>query len=109
MHNDNLPVDMHRPNPKPVPTGITNTEPALSTGSITAAVTAILALLVAYGFDISQEQQVAILGVVAVIAPIVVAVITRSQVFSPASTARIANEAAVTGDATIGKPPSGKK
>lgn len=110
MHHDSLPVDTHRPNPQPVPTGITQTEPARLVGSITAGVTAVIALLVAYGFDISQEQQVAILGVVAVLAPIVAALITREQVYSPATTARIANEAAVTGDATISPPPAnGKK
>lgn len=89
-----------------VPTGVTKTEPAISIGSITAAITAVLALLVAYGVDISQEQQVAILGVAAVVAPVVVGIITRFNVYSPASAQRAANEAAATGDATIAPPPA---
>ena len=89
-----------------VPSGISQEEPANLVGTITAAVTAGIALLVAYGFDISTEQQVAILGVVAVIAPVIAGIITRSKVYSPASAQRVANEAAVTGDATIAPPPA---
>ena len=94
------------PNTKPVPTGIMKEEPAVSVGSITAAVTAVITLLVAYGADINQEQQTAILGVVAVIAPVIVGIVTRSRVYSEASAQRAANEAAATGDATIPAPPA---
>lgn len=94
------------PSKVPPPTGASNTEPARVVGSITAGVTAVIALLVAYGFDISNEQQVAILGVVAVLAPVIAALITREQVYSPATTQRIANKAAQTGDATIDPPPA---
>ncbi len=62
-----------------------NREPAAIIGTITAAVTAILALLVAFGLDIEPEQQAAILGVIAVIAPVVATLITRSAVFAPAT------------------------
>lgn len=89
-----------------VPTGAMKEEPALSVGSITAAVTAVIALLVAYGFDISDQQQTAILGVVAVLAPVIAAAVTRSKVYSEASTQKAANKAAVTGDATIPAPPA---
>lgn len=68
--------------------------------------TAVLALLVAYGFDISQEQQVAILGIAAVLAPVIAGIVTRSKVYSPATTQKLANEAAVTGDAQIQPPPA---
>lgn len=91
---------------KPVPTGITATEPALSVGTITAAVTAVIGLLVAFGIDLTQDQQVAILGMAAVIAPAIVAIITRAKVYSPASTQKISNDSALTGDATIPKPPA---
>lgn len=109
QHDNNLPVDMTRPNPQPVPTGVAKTEPAGLVGTITAGVTAVLALLVAYGFDVSQEQQVAILGVVAVIAPVIAAIVTRSRVYSPSTTQTLANEAAVTGNATIAPPPGNGK
>lgn len=93
-------------NTKPVPTGIMKEEAAISVGSITAAVTAVLALLVAYGFDISQEQQTALLGVVAVLAPVIVGIVTRSKVYSEASAQKIANSSATTQDATIEPPPA---
>lgn len=89
-----------------VPTGAAKTEPAALVATITGAVTAGIALLVAYGFDISNEQQVAILGVVAVLAPVIAGFATRSRVYSPASAQKAANEAAVTGNATIAPPPA---
>ena len=52
-------------------------EPLVTVAGVTAGVTAVLGLLVAFGVPITQEQQVAILAVVAVVAPIVVAVIGR--------------------------------
>ncbi|NBE80298.1 hypothetical protein [Micromonospora rubida] len=65
-------------------------EPLLSVGTITAAVTAVIALLTAYGLPVSDGQQSAILGVVAVLAPLVVAAIARGRVWSPATVARVA-------------------
>ena len=55
-------------------------EPLVTLASITAGATALLALLVAFGIPITQEQQVAILGVVAVAAPFVVAIAGRGRV-----------------------------
>lgn len=55
-------------------------EPLITVASITAGVTALLSLLVAFGLDLSGEQQTAILGVVAVVAPVVVALVTRPRV-----------------------------
>jgi hypothetical protein len=82
------------------------TEPSAIVGTITAAVTAIIGLLVAYGFDISQDQQVAILGVTAVAAPLLASIIIRFRVFSPASTERIQQEAYAAGTPpTEPKPP----
>lgn len=69
------------------------TEPAITVASITAAVTAILALLVAYGFDVSDEQQQAILGIVAVAAPIIVGIVTRQNVWAPASVETVKQDA----------------
>lgn len=81
-------------------------EASISVGSITAAVTAVLALLVAYGFDVSEEQQTAILGVVAVLAPVIVGIVTRSKVYSEATATKAVNKAAATGDADLAPPPA---
>ncbi len=59
-----------------------NKEAAVTVGGVTAAVAAVIALLVAFGVDLTQDQQVAILGVVGVLAPIAVGLVTRGQVFS---------------------------
>ncbi|MCX4470437.1 hypothetical protein OOK41_08975 [Micromonospora sp. NBC_01655] len=61
------------------------TEPLVTVGVLTAAVTAVLALLVAFGLPLSDAQQTAILGLVAVLAPLVVAAIARGRVYSPAT------------------------
>ena len=55
-------------------------EPLVTVGAITAAVAACIGLLVAFGVDLTGDQQTAILGVVAVVAPLVVAALTRSKV-----------------------------
>lgn len=57
-----------------------NREPLVTIATITAAVVAVIALLVAYGVDITEAQQNGILGVVAVVAPFVVAFLTRPKV-----------------------------
>jgi hypothetical protein len=69
-----------------------STEPAQIVGYITSAATAVIALLVAFGMDITKEQTAAILGVVAVVAPIVAALVIRSKVYAPASVEKIAEE-----------------
>lgn len=69
------------------------TEPAAIIGAISTAVASILALLVAFGLDITQEQQVAILAVVAAVGPIVVALLIRPKVVSPATADKAVNEA----------------
>ncbi|MGI8406228.1 MAG: hypothetical protein ACR2OE_15965 [Thermomicrobiales bacterium] len=67
-------------------------EPSAIIGTIVAIVTAALALLVAYGFDVSQERQTAILGFVSVIAPLVAAVVIRGNVFAPQSVENSSNQ-----------------
>ena len=69
------------------------TEPAAIIGGITAFVTALLALLVAYGFDIDQAQQSAILGLVAVVAPVVAGVAIRFNVYAPATVEKVEQKA----------------
>jgi hypothetical protein len=55
-------------------------EPLVTRATITAIVTACLGLLVAFGVDLTTAQTAAILGVVAVAAPILVAVLSRHKV-----------------------------
>ncbi|HCS2945681.1 TPA: hypothetical protein OQU49_004275 [Shigella flexneri] len=52
-------------------------EPAITIGSISAGVGAVIALCVAFGVPLTEDQQIAILGVVAAMGPIIAAVITR--------------------------------
>ncbi len=56
------------------------TEPALTTGVITAFVTALLALLVSFGVHITNDQQAAVLGIIAVTAPFLVGLAVRPKV-----------------------------
>ena len=65
------------------------TEPAAIVGTVTAVVAAIIALLVAFGLDISQDKQVAILGVVTVVTPLIASLVIRGKVFAPATVERI--------------------
>ena len=55
-------------------------EPLISISSIVAAATAVLALLVAFGVPLTEDQKVAILGLVGVLAPVIVALVTRGRV-----------------------------
>lgn len=55
-------------------------EPVITTATVTAAVTALVAVLVSFGVPLSEDQQVAILSVVAVVAPLVLAALARPKV-----------------------------
>lgn len=55
-------------------------EPLISISSIVAGATAIIALLVAFGVPLTEDQKVAILGFVGVLAPVIVALVTRGRV-----------------------------
>lgn len=59
---------------------IAKREPAVLIGSAGGAVGAILSLLVAFGLDLSEDQQAAILGVVAAVVPIISAILIRRKV-----------------------------
>lgn len=72
----------------PVPTNPPG-EPLVSVGTITAVAAAALALLVTFGLHLTADQQTAIIGVISVVAPVVVAVWGRRKVFSPATVARL--------------------
>lgn len=57
-----------------------NREPVVTVASITAAVAALIGLLIAFGVDLSDDQQKAILAVVAVAGPLVAGIVSRSKV-----------------------------
>lgn len=60
-------------------------EPAALIGIITAIVAAVLVLLREFGVDITDGQQEAIRNVVAVLAPVIVGLVVRQYVVSPAT------------------------
>lgn len=62
-------------------------EPLVSLASVTAFVSAVITVVVAFGVELSQEQTAGILGLVAVLAPAVVAIFTRSRVTPVTKTA----------------------
>lgn len=64
-------------------------EPLVTVGTGTAAASAVLALLVSFAVPVNDAQQAAILGVVAVAAPLVVAWVARRRVYSPATVEQI--------------------
>jgi hypothetical protein len=55
-------------------------EPLVTVASLTAIVSAVIGLLVAFGVNLSDEQTAAILGIVAVLAPLAVAAFARGKV-----------------------------
>lgn len=64
-------------------------EPIVTTGWISALVTAVIGLLVAFGLPLTDEQQVAVLGLTAVVAPIIVALVGRRSVVEYASSGQV--------------------
>lgn len=75
---------MSQTNPDP-----SSGEPAVTVGAVAAAVGAVLTLLIAFGVNLSEAQTEAILGVVLVAGPLVLAAITRGRVWSPATVAKL--------------------
>lgn len=69
-------------------------EPLLTIAGVTAGVTATITLLVSFGVNVTDEQQIAILSIVAVGAPVLVAVVGRTKVYSPATVAELEEAAA---------------
>lgn len=66
-----------------------DTEPLLSVATITAAGAALLGLAVAFGLHLTDTQEKALLGVVAVVAPLVAAWLGRRRAYSPATVAKL--------------------
>lgn len=57
-----------------------NREPLVTAGTLAAVLSAVFVLLVAFGIDIDDDKQAAILGVVAVLFPLVSPLFARSKV-----------------------------
>jgi hypothetical protein len=57
-----------------------NREPLVTAGSLAGVLSAIFVLLVAFGLDIDDDKQAAILGGVAVLFPLVSPLFARSKV-----------------------------
>lgn len=55
-------------------------EPLITVASVTAVITAVVGLLVAFGVPLTDEQQTAILAVVAAVAPLAVGLVARQLV-----------------------------
>jgi hypothetical protein len=66
-----------------------STEPLVTVATITALAAAALGLAVTFGLHLAPDQQAAVLGVVGVLAPVVVAVWGRRRVYSPATVVRL--------------------
>lgn len=58
-------------------------EPAAIVGTITALVSALLVFAKAFGVNLTDDQQEAIRGLVAVVAPLIAAFVIRALVVSP--------------------------
>lgn len=67
------------------PTGASR-EPAAVIGAVGTAVASVVALVVAFGVDLTGEQQAAILGVVAGVGPLVVGLLIRPKVSAVSTT-----------------------
>ncbi len=77
-------------------------EPLLATGSITAAVAAAIALFAAFGLPLTDAQTQAVVALVALVAPLVVAILGRRKVFAPLTVRAMVVRAAQTGNADGG-------
>ena len=71
-------------------------EPLLTVASITAIVAAVVGALVAFGVPLSEDQQTALLGLAAVVAPFVVVYFARPKVTPNAKVQKGANIGSVT-------------
>lgn len=69
----------------PVPGPYAPTEPVLTAATVVTVVTALLAAAVAFGLPVTDDQQAALLGAVAVVAPVILAIIARNRAWAPAT------------------------
>lgn len=72
-------------------------EPLVSVATITAVVSAVLSLGVSFGLSLSPEQTGAVVSVVTLLAPLVVALWGRRKVFAPSTVRAMVVQAAASG------------
>lgn len=70
----------------------TNGEPVVTSAVVVALVAALIGLLVAFGVNVTDEQKVAILGVVTIAAPLVLAWVVRRKVTPTQNVAAAINQ-----------------
>lgn len=63
-----------------LPEAIVTREPVMLAATIVSLVGAVIALLIAFGVDLTQEQTAAIVGLTNVVAPLVAALFVRAKV-----------------------------
>lgn len=76
----------------PVPPAGAAPEPVYAAGTVVTVATALLALGAAFGLDISDDQQARVLTAIAVMAPIILAVIARAKAWSPRSVHKVVEQ-----------------
>ena len=70
------------------------TEPLVAPASITAAVGALLSLLVAFGLDLTPTQTGAVMTAVTLVAPLVLLFLSRRKTYAPATVRAMVVDAA---------------
>lgn len=76
---------------------MSKSEPLITVGAIGSVVGALIILLRSFGAPVTDDQQNAILGFIAVAAPLIVALVGRQFVFAPQTTKDIADEQYIAG------------
>lgn len=76
-----------------VPAVTAPSEPLAGVAGVSALAVAAIALLVAFGVPVSDDQRLAIVGVIATGAPIVTVLWARRRVFSPRTVAQLVTKA----------------
>lgn len=75
-----------------------NDDPSALWGSVVTTVGATVALLVAFGVELTDQQVQAVLGVFAAVGPLVTALLIRRTAWRPSSVRRAVAEAAARGE-----------
>lgn len=73
-------------------------DPSALWGAVVALVGAVVALLVAFGVELTDQQVQAILGLFAAVGPLVTALLIRRTAWRPSSVRRAVAEAAARGE-----------
>ncbi len=67
----------------PVPGPTAPSEPVLSAASLVTIATAILSMVTAFVIPVPDDKQAAILGAIAVLAPVILGLIARARAWAP--------------------------